>query len=842
MTRELIHQLERLGQERHRLEVLLSRQPAWLAWKQLSEASEPADEFGRYTLARRKAELENELLRDPLFSAHRSLMAAIQVFEGLVSQRPALEERPEPAEHCDASTELDLKAEAAALSDQDQPAEETVDDVEKVPARTSADNSHHDIEVVALSDLRGSRVVMQAAMIHDSPPGRARGEAALTDADAPPDQLTRIRRIDKDLAAALIARGVRHYAQIAAFGPSDVRALSAALGLGRRISRENWIEQAALLAMKAGAAPAVGLRNSQSPPLTLPVEGEVGDTGSRAVPGTLETHDGTMSPKRSVSDAAIAGAIAERHVGRASAGQEIAATVMFDRSEVNAESDVDTCTGEIPAFDALRQAAQLDASFYVPEMVRDAALRIAAAIRAVRSGEHVSDGPRFEPVRSDATVREHRTAPSAPDDLALLDGVDENIAALLRAEGITRFYEIAAWNPAAVAHFQALLGGAVSISRLGWIEQAALLARGIMTVYASRRTRGEFAARVPRSIEPAVRNEGFAAWLSAHAHSHTLSHVPTRVALDAHNPPEPRAIPSTELAHVGPVAQPIDDEFEEVFGTDVAGGSEVVEMESHKPSAVLESELQAMPGHAGAEVIPLRHVLDMEADEPDLPQNASPAAGQPDIFELGDDGHAAIAAASPAKSVVATALAPDDAARITIGTAEPEPEFVPDDLRPATPPPRPMNIADRITAIERDAAELTGSSRRVLDRFKQGTHLRAGQTAPAAGNTAAEFAEVDVRVVTRETHAAGAQTVRVPHVGSSPEVDHNVAFDSKDYAAYRDTVEEAIIEIVPATHASSDRMLPAAASESSGAIRSPRQVGHNEIGKIRRFLKALRGE
>ena len=57
MTRELTHQLERLGQERQRLVALLARIPARQALMQLEAAVEPEDGFSRYVRARRKVEL-----------------------------------------------------------------------------------------------------------------------------------------------------------------------------------------------------------------------------------------------------------------------------------------------------------------------------------------------------------------------------------------------------------------------------------------------------------------------------------------------------------------------------------------------------------------------------------------------------------------------------------------------------------------------------------------------------------------------------------------------------------------------------------------------------------------
>jgi predicted flap endonuclease-1-like 5' DNA nuclease len=64
-------------------------------------------------------------------------------------------------------------------------------------------------------------------------PARATGVA---------DDLTLIRGIDRGTADLLVRHGVRSLAEIASWSARDVLSLSAALRLGRRIARENWIE------------------------------------------------------------------------------------------------------------------------------------------------------------------------------------------------------------------------------------------------------------------------------------------------------------------------------------------------------------------------------------------------------------------------------------------------------------------------------------------------------------------------------------------------------------------------------------------------------------------------
>lgn len=62
------------------------------------------------------------------------------------------------------------------------------------------------------------------------------------------DDLTLVRGIDADLAARLNGLGVTAFAEIARWSRDDVTCVSDALHIARRISNENWIEQAAVLA------------------------------------------------------------------------------------------------------------------------------------------------------------------------------------------------------------------------------------------------------------------------------------------------------------------------------------------------------------------------------------------------------------------------------------------------------------------------------------------------------------------------------------------------------------------------------------------------------------------
>ena len=76
---------------------------------------------------------------------------------------------------------------------------------------------------------------------------RAQDDRSETEAPKQADDLTSIRGVSPALAEHLASLGVTRYAQITAWRADDVRNVAQALGLTREISRQNWIEQAAML-------------------------------------------------------------------------------------------------------------------------------------------------------------------------------------------------------------------------------------------------------------------------------------------------------------------------------------------------------------------------------------------------------------------------------------------------------------------------------------------------------------------------------------------------------------------------------------------------------------------
>jgi predicted flap endonuclease-1-like 5' DNA nuclease len=106
----------------------------------------------------------------------------------------------------------------------------------------------------------GAAPAQRNSALIDAPPAAAivpppvLAEAPASAADEG-DDLTRIKGLGPKIAAALRALGVTRYAQIAGWTEEDVAKIDAQLGaFAGRATRDNWIEQAGLLACGDTAA------------------------------------------------------------------------------------------------------------------------------------------------------------------------------------------------------------------------------------------------------------------------------------------------------------------------------------------------------------------------------------------------------------------------------------------------------------------------------------------------------------------------------------------------------------------------------------------------------------
>jgi predicted flap endonuclease-1-like 5' DNA nuclease len=259
--------------------------------------------------------------------------------------------------------------------------------------------------------------------------------------EAEAQDLKRIYRIDREVEARLNKLGVRRYEQIAAWMKPEVQRISEALGLSDRINKENWIEQAQVLA-----------KGDETYYARRAARGEVANaapTADEGEPSTFVTVNDAppaMAPRVSTGGAAAVAAMVSV--------APLAATL--PRTEPN---------------------------FVSPPQVAER-----AAFAAKVAQEPAAPTP-AQPIRP--------AAPPARDTLQRISGIDAEVEKLLFAQSVSRYSQIALWSPAEVARFDALLGASGRIARENWIEQAQILSRGGDTAFSrdyDRRARGEAGA------------------------------------------------------------------------------------------------------------------------------------------------------------------------------------------------------------------------------------------------------------------------------------------------------------------------------------------------------------
>lgn len=116
---------------------------------------------------------------------------------------------------------------------------------------------HHGVSdslAAAVEDVVGEFTGVEANPDHpgDSDVGRpshdGSGGGASTARGGAGDTLTQIKGLGPKAEAKLKGFGVARFEQIASWTPADIATIDAKLGLGQRIERDRWVEQAGLLA------------------------------------------------------------------------------------------------------------------------------------------------------------------------------------------------------------------------------------------------------------------------------------------------------------------------------------------------------------------------------------------------------------------------------------------------------------------------------------------------------------------------------------------------------------------------------------------------------------------
>ncbi|MFN3744709.1 MAG: hypothetical protein ACK4TL_08395 [Hyphomicrobiaceae bacterium] len=349
------------------------------------------------------------------------------------------------------------------------------------------------------------------------------------------DDFTRIRAIDAELAAKLNDLGVTRYAEIAAWRSDDVHTVSAALGLSGRIERENWIEQAQILARGGATAYATGLasgtlraaaaevvpsppergpdvaaraafaeprREALAPP---PAPAKVSDRDnlqriggiSAEIEDMLSAHDITRYSQIAGWSAAdvqrVEGLLG--FSGRISRENWIEQAQILARGGATAYSRAFDERGGPPAPMAVPPTSHALGPPPAAPLPQPAPSPAAEpALTESRAAERVADLSGMRSVRSEAFRAPDSMAagPAAKvDDLKRIRGIGLLIERKLNAMGVSTYEQIANWTAEDVGTVNARLEFKGRIERENWIEQARILASGGQTDFSRRFERGE---------------------------------------------------------------------------------------------------------------------------------------------------------------------------------------------------------------------------------------------------------------------------------------------------------------------------------------------------------------
>lgn len=1024
MSIDFEQHIARLVADRDYLGTFLAQHPGWVRLQQARTPPGDADELHRLTV-----EVERDLAGQPLHTAWRALTDAIAALEEVQAESLAQlagsgsHDRASGAsrvgeENREAVGEREVQPGATQAADRGEAAAPS-EPAPPLPLRFSnaaPPPTMREVQRVALllRDATAS-IETRAATIHAGPPDAWRN-ARESGAEAPrADALTDIRGIDRKLAQALVARGVRTFEEIAAFGPADVRTLSAALSLGRRINSENWIEQASVLAARArarraeadaaaarqlpasAAAPGLDIAPpnaageapsgragelqpaAETPPVGMaaldeadPVAAEAGlpplirGAAERiallaaAAPRGLPSPEviATAAPPRDPIAAAVeraAVAIAAATAAAASSEPVSSAAPSTPRpddeappeaalppSEPTADTDHNapdrTCAGaadtawngatvaapapgdeqkheiapdtaadatdEVPTLVVSPpQACQPDMAAIEPHTVPVAALIAALdtpSTDAVAAPDVIpaADAPQSVSALSLEAPPAPEPERFAPDDLVAIRGIDADTAARLAGLGFTRFAEIATWGPREVESVRQALGPAARVSRDGWIEQAAVLARGQTTAHAAMLHAGALPPLAPRPPSPPTRDPVFALWLARQTSELPIPRPPRPVepAPTPQTPVEQVAASPAALAETADVSTSVAPPAGAHSGLASACGGSNGDVTAADVSPIATAP--ASPDEANAVAAREGHetVSSPEATTPATiavrEQTAAEAPGTPEA-DFAETPRLSNAVEPAVEAGTEAPALPDDAA--PSATLSPPPLAPPPLPASAVPPPaigdRPepvahplpvaahaepsptasasplRSISERMHAIERDLATLDilpiapAKPRRMALPATSPADRGAPQPSQAPApdlvpteiierSATAEPSAIDeepfldlaarlpdeaaVTIVRRAAREIGLDPL--PPLPQSPAMDTGPEFDRGEYAAYRERVEEALVVIVKP--GSPPQQASDTGADSPG---SATQDGADGENPVRRFLKALTG-
>ena len=294
------------------------------------------------------------------------------------------------------------------------------------------------------------------------------------------DDLQRIRAIDADIERQLKEIGVNYFEHIAAWTASDVKRISQTLGIPGRIDREQWVEQAQILA-KGGetyySRNRLAALKANTPAPQVETDKKSAEPEG-AAPSSAETTASTPPAKQvSAQKPALSG------VAAASQGRSVAEMASAAAAAIAAASA--SVTRGLKPIEPISPLSKADPKRSIPARLTDA---IRERVAASAAAQVESENPGLEKSEPEPGPAREGHA----DDLKRIRGIGVLIEKRLNAMGVIRYEHIANWTSSDIERVSKVLEFGGRIERESWVEQARILSSGGQTEFSRRVDRGEF--------------------------------------------------------------------------------------------------------------------------------------------------------------------------------------------------------------------------------------------------------------------------------------------------------------------------------------------------------------
>ncbi|WP_290992636.1 hypothetical protein [Hyphomicrobium sp.] len=284
------------------------------------------------------------------------------------------------------------------------------------------------------------------------------------------DDFQRIRAIDADIEQKLKILGVNYFEDIAAWTASDVKRFGQDLQIPGRIDREQWVEQAQILA-KGGETyysrnrlAALKASAAASAPKPAAKDHQPQQTGASGA--------GSASQPDSDEPTDMGGVAAASH-GRSVAEMAAAAAAAIAAASASV-------TRGLKPIEPISPLSKVDPKISIPARITDAIREKNGAAAQVPTAEAEEPAP-----------SQSSDAEGPHDDLKRIRGIGVLIEKRLNALGVGSYDQIANWTSGDIDRISRSLEFKGRIERENWVEQARILASGGHTEFSRRVDRGE---------------------------------------------------------------------------------------------------------------------------------------------------------------------------------------------------------------------------------------------------------------------------------------------------------------------------------------------------------------